>query len=47
MNAMELYELLNKAGVEYEVIQIFEGARFLRIVVEEETEEELKGCYEQ
>jgi hypothetical protein len=27
MTAMELYELLNKAEIEYEVIEIFEGAR--------------------
>jgi hypothetical protein len=47
MNAMELYELLDKAGVDYEVTEIFEGVRYVRVVVEEETEEELKGCYEQ
>jgi hypothetical protein len=41
MTAMELYELLNKAEIEYEVIEIFEGARFIRVEVEEE-EEELK-----
>jgi hypothetical protein len=40
MTAMELYELLNKAKIEYEVIEIFEGARFIRVEVEEE--EELK-----
>jgi hypothetical protein len=40
MTAMELYELLNKAEIEYEVIEIFEGARFIRVEVEEE--EELK-----
>jgi hypothetical protein len=36
MTAMELYELLNKAGVDYDIIEIFEGSRFLRIEVEEE-----------
>jgi hypothetical protein len=36
MTAMELYELLNKAGIDYDIIEIFEGARFLRIEVEEE-----------
>lgn len=41
MTAMELYEMLNNAGVDFEVIEIFEGARFLRVVVEEETDEEL------
>jgi hypothetical protein len=36
MTAMEIYELLNKAGVEYEVVEIFEGARFIRVEVQEE-----------
>ncbi len=40
MTAMELYQLLNAAGIEYEVVEIFEGARWLRIEVEEEKEEE-------
>lgn len=40
MTAQELYNLLDKAGIEYEVVEIFEGARWLRIEVEEtETEE--------
>jgi len=39
MTAMELYELLNKAGVDYEVVEIFEGVRFVRVVVEEEEDE--------
>lgn len=40
MTPQELYEVLDKAGVEYEVIEIFEGARYLRIVVEETEENE-------
>jgi hypothetical protein len=40
MTAKEIYELLDKAGVEYEVVEIFEGARFIRVEVQEE--EELK-----
>ena len=40
MTPQELYEVLDKAGVDYEVIEIFEGARFLRIVVEETKENE-------
>lgn len=43
MTAQELYEALDKAGVEYEVVEIFEGARWLRIEVDEETEDETKG----
>lgn len=40
MTPQELYDLLDKAGVEYELIEIFEGARYLRIVVEETEENE-------
>ena len=39
MTAQELYALLDKAGVEYEVVEIFEGARFVRVVVDEVTGE--------
>jgi len=41
MTAQELYEALNKAGIDYELIEIFEGSRLIRIEVEEQTEEEL------
>jgi hypothetical protein len=37
MTPTELYTLLDDAGVEYEVIEIFEGARYLRIEVTENT----------
>jgi hypothetical protein len=40
MNATELYQALDAAGIEYEVVEIFEGARWLRIEVEEEDETE-------
>ena len=40
MTPQELYALLDKAGVDYEVIEIFEGARFLRIEVVELNEED-------
>jgi hypothetical protein len=36
MTAQEIYALLDAAGVEYELIEIFEGSRFIRIEVEEE-----------
>jgi hypothetical protein len=39
MTAQELYEALDKAGVDFEIIEIFEGARFIRVEVEEEDEE--------
>ena len=40
MTPQELYALLDKAGVDYEVIEIFEGSRFLRVVVYEVDEDE-------
>lgn len=35
MTPQELYALLDKAGVEYEVTEVFEGVRYLRIEVAE------------
>jgi hypothetical protein len=40
VTAMELYELLNNAGVDYEVTEIFEGVRYVRVIVKEENEDE-------
>ena len=40
MTAQELYELLDKAGLDYEVVEVFEGIRWIRFDVEEETNEE-------
>ena len=37
MTPQEVYELLNKAGAEYEETEIFEGVRYQRV-----DEEELK-----
>ena len=39
MTAQERYKALDTAGIEYEVVEIFEGVRFVRIEVEE-TEDE-------
>lgn len=39
MTPTELYNLLDDRDVEYEIVEIFEGARFLRVVVEETNEE--------
>ena len=42
MTAMELYELLNKNGLDYEVMHIFEGKRWICFEIEEEeTNEEV------
>lgn len=35
MTAEELYEALDKLGVEYEVVEIFEGLRVINFMVEE------------
>lgn len=40
MTPQELYEVLDKAGVDYEVIEIFEGTRLLRIEVQEQEDNE-------
>jgi len=36
MTEKEMYEALDAAKFEYEVVEIFEGVRFVRIEVEEE-----------
>ena len=36
MTETELYSILNKMGVEFDLIEIFEGSRFLQIEVDEE-----------
>jgi len=40
MTPTELYTLLDDAGVDYEVVEIFEGARYLRIEVRDEEGDE-------
>ena len=36
MTATELYEALNKAGIPFEVVEVFEGSRHLQVAVVEE-----------
>jgi hypothetical protein len=36
MTATELYEAMDKAGIDYELVEVFEGARWLRVEVDEE-----------
>ena len=36
MTPEEMYELLDLAEIDYEVVEIFEGVRILRIYVQEE-----------
>jgi len=40
MTPQKLYELLDKAGLDYEVVEVFEGVRWIRFDVEEEEENE-------
>lgn len=40
MTPNEIYDVLDRIGVEYEVVEIFEGARILNIEVDEPTEED-------
>ena len=35
MNAIELYSVLSKAGIEHQVVEAFEGSRLIRVSVEE------------
>ena len=39
MTAQELYELLDKAEVDYDVVEIFEGLRTIAVIVEEKNQE--------
>jgi hypothetical protein len=36
MTAEKLYEKLDKAGIKFEVVEIFEGVRILRCMVEDD-----------
>ncbi len=40
MTANELYEALNKAGIDFEVVDIFDELRVISIMVDEVDEEE-------
>jgi hypothetical protein len=35
MTPTQLYDLLDQEGVDYEIVEIFEGSRWLKIEVEE------------
>jgi len=42
MTPQELFEALDKANLDYEVVEIFEGARWVRFSIDEEEENESK-----
>ena len=35
MTAMALYKLLNENDIEFDLVEIFEGVRILRVIVED------------
>ena len=41
MTAYELYEALDKAGIDFEIVEIEEGLRVISIMVDEVSDEEL------
>jgi len=41
MTADELYEALDKAGIDFEVVEIFEGLRVISIMVDEVDDDDL------
>ena len=43
MTAQELYEALNKAGIDFDLIEIFEGERWLSFKVDDNKIEEGEG----
>ena len=40
MTAEELYQALDKLGVEYDVVEVFEGLRVINFMVEENDDDE-------
>jgi hypothetical protein len=40
MTPTQLYDLLEKAGIEYAIVQIFEGVRILSIEVNDDKEDD-------
>jgi hypothetical protein len=36
MTPAELYDALDRAGVDYEIVEIFEGVRVIRVQVDDE-----------
>jgi len=43
MTANEVYEILDREGIDFDVIEIFEGFRVIHINVDEEQEENTNG----
>lgn len=41
MTPAELYDALDRAGADYEIVEIFEGVRVISVIVDEQTNTEL------
>ena len=41
MTPAELYDALDRAGVDYEVVEIFDGLRVINVMVDEELDDEV------
>lgn len=44
MTPAELYELLDRAGADYEIVEIFDGVRIISVVVDEEQTNTVLEC---
>lgn len=43
MTAMELYNFLDANDIDYELVEIFDGVRLIRVVVEEDDTDSQEG----
>ena len=41
MTPAELYDALDRAGVDYEIVEIFEGVRIISVQVDDEDDEQI------
>ena len=44
MTPAELYEVLDRAGADYEIVEIFDGVRIISVVVDEEQTNMVLEC---
>jgi succinate dehydrogenase/fumarate reductase flavoprotein subunit len=44
MTSAELYEALDRAGVDYEIVEMFEGVRIISVVVDDEQTNTVLEC---
>jgi hypothetical protein len=44
MTPAELYELLDRAGADYEIVEIFDGVRIISVQVNDEQNDTVSEC---